>query len=805
MSDELPNWGLNRTAGSGSSSPPVPSALAALGSFGSLSLVQAPLRRNSVYGFEDRVVMDIGSQLLRVGLSGEHKPRHVLVITVPDPLNPSTSVGLYDLHLTPRLEDARREALTSLLSTVYSKYLLTDPKQRKVIVTDKALLPLPVKECIARILLDTLRVPAVQFVSSELMSLAALGRSSGLVVDIGALETTVVPVYDGRPLAHLTRIAPLGTTALHTRLDALLRAHATITPRATAGAAAPEHDHATLLAEALAAQPAHFLADLAARACFAAPRSSRGDIALPARRNPAGEWAVYDVSGARDATLHVEMPPLPGVGAGEPRSAIVIVPGWVRERAAEVWFEGTGAVAGEDDSIVSLVMDALVRLPLDARGEVAAGILVVGGGSMVSGVVGRIENELRSVGGDGGFAVGFSAGKGSGGRKSAFHRLDEVRRLVRDRSVVLRSLFKSNLLPWIGASLAGSVKMISSEITRDEFLAGEQVVPDWSVCYAAWQTYSSASTSGAGNGCNAATVTAIAAMTSACASDPEDAQWLSSTLPVVQQNLQATCSNAGLPLPDLTSVSATASVVPASTTTTAITSALAAASDLASGSTNATVIPYSSTTMLPLSAPGTTPKMDVGVIFLCVGFGVAGLIAGAVIFLCNRANRILAERDSYLDEEAVKEVPTPIRSTTASPGYGTQATVSDGATLNTIRRPQDTLRSTRPRTSTDTRTRSPRTTSRVRVAIELVENPYSHDADTLKDVPRGRSNDTEAAPVSPVYSSSSRARLESNARMLSAPRSASRGRGRSPGAGRPRTTSASRSPVPQAARDNPSH
>jgi actin-related protein len=36
-----------------------------------------------VSGYEDRVVLDIGSLYVKVGLSGESKPRHMIPITIP--------------------------------------------------------------------------------------------------------------------------------------------------------------------------------------------------------------------------------------------------------------------------------------------------------------------------------------------------------------------------------------------------------------------------------------------------------------------------------------------------------------------------------------------------------------------------------------------------------------------------------------------------------------------------------------------------------------------------------------------------
>lgn len=100
---------------------------------------------------------------------------------------------------------------------------MSDPKARKVIVVENAFLSIRVKEMIARVLFDNLQVglsfflsgtrrlmrrrqvPSVSFASAHLLALMASGRVTGLVVDVGHLETTVLPV---RPLLILTTSLP---------------------------------------------------------------------------------------------------------------------------------------------------------------------------------------------------------------------------------------------------------------------------------------------------------------------------------------------------------------------------------------------------------------------------------------------------------------------------------------------------------------------------------------------------------------------------------------------------------------------
>jgi hypothetical protein len=90
--------------------------------------------------------------------------------------------------------------------------LLTDPKSRKVIVVEQPLLPLHIKEALARILFNNLQVtwritlslqssfnssqqvPSISFASSHVLALLAAGRVTGLVLDCGHLESVALPV-----------------------------------------------------------------------------------------------------------------------------------------------------------------------------------------------------------------------------------------------------------------------------------------------------------------------------------------------------------------------------------------------------------------------------------------------------------------------------------------------------------------------------------------------------------------------------------------------------------------------------------
>jgi len=73
--------------------------------------------------------------------------------------------------------------------------MMSDYKhKRKVLIAENLLLPLELKNMIATILFEYMSVPSIIFAPSQLLAITSVGKKTGLVVDCGYLETTVLPV-----------------------------------------------------------------------------------------------------------------------------------------------------------------------------------------------------------------------------------------------------------------------------------------------------------------------------------------------------------------------------------------------------------------------------------------------------------------------------------------------------------------------------------------------------------------------------------------------------------------------------------
>ncbi|CAK5269334.1 unnamed protein product, partial [Mycena citricolor] len=376
-------------------------------------------RRHSLYGVEDRIVIDPGSRVWKVGFSGEGRPRDVFYgMGAPEPALWTLDRGADDAEEFEK-ERMLEIRLETSLRRVFHDSLLTDPKARKVIIVEHPLLPLYIKDMIARILFENLQVPSLSFASSHLLSLFAVGRITGLVLDCGHLESVALPVFAARPMHSLLRATPLAGARLTAHLRALLLLFGTYLPPPTSlsGAAnIPSASRATRVPQEVLTDAV--IEEIKSRCCFVGsslgpstdaherdatpgpgddfseaemPPSdsthSESDFSLAGRESSvsheSSEFSMVssNVRGGasrggqhteghlqglatlyqRHSTateLHMSVVPPASQQNGTGRGTLVI-PGWIRERTAEVLFEG-GDV--DERSLAELVLDSLLKV-----------------------------------------------------------------------------------------------------------------------------------------------------------------------------------------------------------------------------------------------------------------------------------------------------------------------------------------------------------------------------------------------------------------------------------------------------------
>jgi len=135
----------------------------------------------------------------------------------------------------------------------------------------------------------------------------------------------------------------------------------------------------------------------------------------------------------------------------------LVVPGWIRERCAEVLFEGDE----DESSVVGCALECLLKTPIHLRLPLASAILLVGGTTLLPNFQSRFGQELlRALHTDRRF-------------KSLSGLADHIEFLEDSGS---GKVFVANCRAWVGGSLIGSLKSTVVEISKDKY-TGQ--VPDW--------------------------------------------------------------------------------------------------------------------------------------------------------------------------------------------------------------------------------------------------------------------------------------------------------------------------------------
>ncbi|KAF9963275.1 hypothetical protein BGZ65_004765 [Modicella reniformis] len=495
--------------------------------------------RTSIYGIEERIVLDIGSCYIKCGFSGESRPRQFISMFLSEEAlddylglrpvhrqhfghecneicndranhgcrraHPLEYAELYELDFMRKCngvtEEQRlkvlEERLSEYLYEVYFKHLLTDPKQRKVIVCESPLMPIVLKQTIAKVLFEKLQTPSVSFTNSHLLALLTTGITTGLVIDCGHLETSVLPIYASRPMMPFIQTTPRAGKFLSQHLKQLLREKCPV-------ALADNPTDLRVTPERILTSA--FLETIKTRLLFASPLivNARDNIGEEEMNNN-----YRDMSTATEVHVEVWM-------EEEQARGIMAIPGWIRERASECLLQGD-----EDAlSVTDVILETISKAPSDLRRPLINSMLLVGGTAQLPNLQNRLLQEIkRSIQTNpkwkrlGGLvdsvrflddltaedkaslstAVGFlggasrsastmdldSAVDASGSSNSLVTRETKEKKSSSKEKKVYQSsgkVFMPNCRTWIGGSLVGSLKVSGPEVLRENF---NGTVPDW--------------------------------------------------------------------------------------------------------------------------------------------------------------------------------------------------------------------------------------------------------------------------------------------------------------------------------------
>ncbi|KAI7889452.1 uncharacterized protein EV154DRAFT_538884 [Mucor mucedo] len=261
------------------------------------------------------------------------------------------------------------------------------------------------------------------------MALLTTGLTTGLVIDVGNLETSVLPV--------MTK-----------RLTELLYDHGRFIPPSNLHLSLAPHNNipSNLLTPEV-------LEDIKTRVIFCSPvmiGQQQGLTLLESYKKFSSATDLYYPITLKDGTR-----------------ANLLIPGWIREKAAEVLFEGDE----DEPSIAQCILDSLLKLPPDLRKPAISSLLFIGGTSLLPGFQSRVKEELLRIMKD---PVDFE--KRRYGPLLRLHK--SIKFIDNPEDKGAGRIFMNNVRGWIGGSLVGSLKLSGEEITKEKFSGS---VTDWSI------------------------------------------------------------------------------------------------------------------------------------------------------------------------------------------------------------------------------------------------------------------------------------------------------------------------------------
>uniref|UniRef100_A0AAZ3SNK8 Actin-related protein 10 n=1 Tax=Oncorhynchus tshawytscha TaxID=74940 RepID=A0AAZ3SNK8_ONCTS len=345
-------------------------------------------------GEKTAVVIDLGAAYTKCGFAGETGPRFIIPSEIQKP-GQQQSIKVVQYNINT---EELYSNLKEFIHTLYFRHLLVNPRDRRVLIIESILCPSHFRETLTKVFFKQFEVPSVLFAPSHLMSIMSLGINSGLVMDCGYTETLVLPVYECIPILSAWEALPLGGKAIHKELDGLLVEQCTVDSDSSTGQSLP-----TVI----------------------------GSIPEEVRPTPPPD-VDYPLDGEK--ILHIK--------------------GTIRDSVMEMLFEQDN----EEKSVATLVLDTLVKCPIDTRKALSENLVIIGGTAMLPGFLHRLLAEIRLL-------------------------VDKpkYRDALATKSFRLHSPpAKPNCTSWLGGAIFGALQDIlgSRSVSRDYYNQTGRI-PDW--------------------------------------------------------------------------------------------------------------------------------------------------------------------------------------------------------------------------------------------------------------------------------------------------------------------------------------
>ncbi|KYM88227.1 PREDICTED: actin-related protein 10 [Atta cephalotes] len=345
------------------------------------------------------VVFDIGSAYTKFGYAGEVSPRGII----------RTEVRCSESKKIRRIIDYRDvedlyQLLVDFLHLLFFKYVVISPKDARILLLESPLAVTSFRNTLAKVMFRHFEIGSVLFLPSHLATISTLGIDTALVLDVGYQEATLIPIFEGIPILKAWQALPLGGQIVHENLKKYFR------------------DTSDLdLSE-------NIVEDIKIRTCFVTTLE-------------------------RAAKLGTENALTPPPDVTYPGIKRIVIPGKIREKAFEVLWERDN----DNLSLSTMILDAIVKCPLDTRRILAENIILVGGTTMTKGFASRLKSELL-----------------------ALIESDLYKTKLKIESFKFHTApSKPNYTVWLGGAIFSTTDLPLRCLTKDMYLKTNRV-PDWS-------------------------------------------------------------------------------------------------------------------------------------------------------------------------------------------------------------------------------------------------------------------------------------------------------------------------------------
>ncbi|KAK2561837.1 Actin-related protein 10 [Acropora cervicornis] len=166
-------------------------------------------------GEKHAVIIDIGTAYTKCGFASETSPRHIIRSIISHTINGQTETVNVISNEHDRHPDELYAIIRDFLHQIYFRYLLVNPRDRRVVICESLLCSTVWRNAVAKVLFKHFEVPSVLFAPHHLLALFTLGIPSGLIMDCGYSET--MEQLMARSLVQIeTGVKPLSSVVVRT-------------------------------------------------------------------------------------------------------------------------------------------------------------------------------------------------------------------------------------------------------------------------------------------------------------------------------------------------------------------------------------------------------------------------------------------------------------------------------------------------------------------------------------------------------------------------------------------------------------